>query len=73
MSVEKLSRLEERVEAIDARLREVHKDVRELREGSHRQRGFIAGASAAFAALWATVAGLGALVWQQYFGSGGGQ
>ena len=62
--IERLAKVEERVNSIDARLEKIQGDVREVRDGFAKQRGFVAGFSAAFTLLWAVITGVVIHFWR---------
>lgn len=55
MSGERLATVEARVEHIDTRLDQLAADVREIRDTLSKQRGFVAGAAAAFTLVWSAI------------------
>lgn len=69
----RIGRVEARVEEISAGLHELkgdvkdlhqlRNDIRDIRESLHKQRGFMAGFSAAFTLIWTVVGGLFAWAW----------
>ena len=70
MSEARLAVAEQHIETLDERLRDLQKDVREIRDSLHKQRGFVAGFSAAFSLLWAALAGVGVALWRHITGGG---
>ena len=71
----RLSKVEARVDEISAGLhdlrgdiKDLHQlrvDVRDIRESLHKQRGFVAGFSAAFAFIWTVIGGLATWLWSK--------
>ena len=62
--IERLAKVEERVETMVSSLEQIQSDVREVRDGMAKQRGFVAGFSAAFTLMWAVITGVVIHFWR---------
>jgi hypothetical protein len=60
---EQLAEHEARLDHIEARFTDLHRDVRETRDAVVKQRGFLAGASMAFSMLGSALVGLCIYIW----------
>ena len=60
---------EARLARIEGKLDELEEDMSEIKQAMAKQRGFVAGFSAAFTMLWAALVGLGIYIWKHISGN----
>lgn len=68
MSEERLMRIENKIDTVDQDIDELKAQVTAINVAMAKQRGFVAGFSAAFTFLGATIAGLALYIWHNVIG-----
>ena len=69
--IERLVRVETRIDGIDARLKPIAATLTEVADNHRAQRGFMSGVMWVISTVWVFVGGIIAVTWG-YFNSGGG-